>query len=311
MTVIEKFIVFQIVIVSGFGIGYMSRSFFQKHVNKIIFFNLICIEPLIILNSVWGMKISSQLVVLPVTGFFIVFLGFLFGYLLSPVLFKDNISKATFTISSSLSNQGFTMGAFICYMFIGQAGLSLSMVFILYFPFYLFGFIFSYAGIVRYNHPVGLRFLIKSIFQFRNMPLFVVIISLLLTAAGIRRPVEKVNLDIVLFAVIFSYFITLGVQFEFKNIIKHIKPSIALALIKFVCIPAIIFLIYTLSGISLEAEIGTVIFIQSFMPAAVFSVVASQLYGLDTRMSSALFMVNTVVFLVIVLPVIVLYFKYS
>jgi predicted permease len=43
--------------------------------------------------------------------------------------------------------------------------------------------------------------------------------------------------------------------------------------------------------------------IQGFMPTAVSSVLIANLFGLNTRMASALFVVNTVIFLVLVLPI--------
>ena len=48
---------------------------------------------------------------------------------------------------------------------------------------------------------------------------------------------------------------------------------------------------------------GAVAVIQGFMPAAVNSVLIASLFGLNARMASALFVVNTAIFLVLVLPI--------
>jgi predicted permease len=46
--------------------------------------------------------------------------------------------------------------------------------------------------------------------------------------------------------------------------------------------------------------------IQSIMPVAVYSVVSSILFELDSRLASGMFVVNTALFLVLVLPLLML-----
>ena len=53
---------------------------------------------------------------------------------------------------------------------------------------------------------------------------------------------------------------------------------------------------------------GAVAVIQAFMPTAVSSVLISSLFGLNTRMASAMFVVNTAIFLVLILPILALAF---
>jgi predicted permease len=48
--------------------------------------------------------------------------------------------------------------------------------------------------------------------------------------------------------------------------------------------------------------VEAVIVIQSFMPVAIYSVVASVLFDLDKELASNLFVFNTLFFLLIVLP---------
>jgi hypothetical protein len=47
--------------------------------------------------------------------------------------------------------------------------------------------------------------------------------------------------------------------------------------------------------------------IQSFMPVAILSVVVSIIFELDTRMSSNLFVWNTILFLLIIFPLVYWY----
>lgn len=310
MLLIIKFILFQLIIITGFLTGYCIKNKVAGNVKKIIRFNLIFMEPIVFLNATWGMEIGKELIVLPVTGFVIVFLGFILGSIFAKFHYKDKISRATFAISSSMSNHGFTMGAFVCYILIGFEGLSLSFIFILYFAFYTFGFIFNYAEMIRHHHTVSLKLVLKQIFNFQNAPLFATIAGLLLTVFNIPRPVPRLNLDIMILVMIFLYFLSLGTQFSFKSSLKYIKPSISLALIKFIIIPLIILGVFLAADFELSINIKLVIFIQSLMPTGVFSVVTSTLYDLDKNLSSGLFMLNTIFFMAIILPILILTFNY-
>ncbi len=89
---------------------------------------------------------------------------------------------------------------------------------------------------------------------------------------------------------------------------KHKFLHIKLAMVKF-CLAPLLFLVllcvarYFLPSLPQMAQ--QVVMVQSFMPAAIFSVVIANLFGLNARLASTLFLVNTVVFLVIILPVLV------
>ena len=61
-------------------------------------------------------------------------------------------------------------------------------------------------------------------------------------------------------------------------------------------------------GLPVRALPGAVAAIEGFMPTAVNCVLIANLFGLNTRMASALFVVNTAIFLVLVLPILVFVF---
>ncbi|MBN1500366.1 MAG: AEC family transporter [Spirochaetes bacterium] len=309
MSVTYKFILFQSVISGGFLFGYFLKKAAAGHaekiVKKILRFNIIIFEPLIVLNSAWGITITPDLMILPAAGLLIVLIGFFSGTVVSPFIFKDKIKKATFIITASLSNHGFTMGAFICYILIGFQGLALSFVFTIYFTFYVFIFIFNYASAVRFNHTVSLKFIIRKFFQLQNLPLYSISAALLLSLSGIKRPVPVLNLDVFIYAVVFLYFLSLGMQFDLKQIKDAVRPSVFLAVLKFCIIPFIIIII--LFFVPVSHDMRAVIIIQSFMPTGVFSVVTASLYDLDTRLASALFVFNTVIYAAAVLPLTLLF----
>jgi predicted permease len=120
-----KFIVFQLVIILPFITGYISRRFIRNRedtAKKIIRINLLSIEPLIVLWSIWGLTLSSDQIFLPLSGLSLAIAGFLIGTI--TILFTDrkDTGRKTYLISSSLANHGFTMGGFICYLIAGEQG---------------------------------------------------------------------------------------------------------------------------------------------------------------------------------------------
>ena len=111
--------------------------------------------------------------------------------------------------------------------------------------------------------------------------------------------------DILLMISIGLYYVTLGVNFTVRDLWAFNRDNFLLCLVRFLMIPVLALIV--LAGVRLDPGIETVILIESFMPAAVYSVVASVLFDLDAKRASSLFVFNTVVFLACVLPVLLLF----
>lgn len=304
MSIEIKFILFQLVIILPFLTGYISKRFIkntQDTAKKIIRVNLLSFEPLIVLWSIWGLSLSFDQLFLPLSGLALVLAGFLIGTITVMFTGRKGASRKTYLISSSLANHGFTMGGFICYLIAGEQGLGLSAIYTLYFLPYTFIFIFSYARSVSIAHFFSVKGFIENIFNLQNMPLHAVILAFFLHAIGLRRPDIKFPLDPLLIISIALYYFTLGLNFHFGDFRSTGKEQFLLSLTKFLILPLITFFILRTTG--LDSVVKTIILIQSFMPAAIYSVVSSILFDLDSKLASTLFVVNTIVFLILVLPV--------
>jgi Predicted permeases len=305
MSLTAKFIIFQAMIIVPFILGSLTKERFSNQTGftkKLIRINLICIEPLIVLWSIWGISLKSNLVFLPVFGLAFVLTGMAIGKIFIPVLGISDKKKATFLISSSLSNHGFTMGGFLCYLLMGEKGLGLSFIFISYFMPYIFLVIFPYASLVSTHARYDMRFVRDFFFNIQNMPLYAFFFALALQGCGFKRPEIFFPIDILLMIAIALYHFSLGINFEFKEVLSSRKENMALGMIKFFIIPMITFLV--LRWVALDPQIEVVIMLQSFMPTAVYSVMVPVLYDLDAKLASSLFVVNTLIFLIIVLPIV-------
>ncbi len=150
MSVEARFILFQAVIIIPFFLGSFLRNRIPDApmtARRLIGFNLIFLEPWVALWSIWGLVLNGDAIFLPLAGLLLVLAGFGLGYITLPALRLGEKGRATYLVSSSLANHGFTMGGFICYLFGGVKGLGLSAIFIIYFMPYIFAVIFPFSMI--------------------------------------------------------------------------------------------------------------------------------------------------------------------
>ena len=308
MSATLRFVIFQVMIIVPFISGTLVQnrlSYGPESTKKLIRINLILIEPLIVLWSIWGLQLSWDIIMLPISGLFLVLAGMASGWIFVPVLKLKGKERASFLISSSLANHGFTMGAFLCYLFLGETGLGLSFIFLSYFMLYVFTVIFPYARMVSTSQRYSLSFLRDFLLNLQNMPLAAIVVGLGLHAVHIQRPAIYFPIDLLIIASIALYYFTLGINFTTSNVFSAVRETLALSVIKFILVPAATFIV--LSAVNLDSKVEMVILVQSFMPAAIYSVVASVLFDLDTRLSSNLFVLNSIIFLVLVLPLLFIF----
>ena len=138
------------------------------------------------------------------------------------------------------------------------------------------------------------------VLSYRNVPLLASLAALSLLAAGVPRPALDPPVELAMMLSVVLYYWTLGLGFDLRDLKAPGREQAALAVIKFLAIPAAAFLL--LSRAPLGQDIKSVILIQSFMPAAIYSVVTAVLFDLDVRLASSLFAVNTLLFILVVLP---------
>ncbi len=307
MTIEQKFIVFQILIFFPFLLGTKLKSRIpnvEKLAKQLININLITFTPCIVLWSIWSLTLSWTQFFLPMFWLGIVSCGFIFGKISLKLLSLDQKSSATYCIVSSLANNGFTLGGFICYLFGGIEALGLSSIFLIFFTPYTFLFIFSFAGRASKKLGMSTKELLGFSLNLRNMPLFAVFVAFLLKGGGVEKPDIFFPMDQLMMVSIGLYYFTLGINFEIRNV-KAIKlENMLLAALKFLIIPALTYV--ALQLVDWEYSIESVILLQSFMPVAIYSVLTTVIFDLDTKLASGLFVTNSLLFLIVVLPILFL-----
>ncbi|HPS56537.1 MAG TPA: hypothetical protein PK514_00390 [Spirochaetota bacterium] len=311
-----KFLFFWAIIILPFLCGAILNKRLlhpQKTAKRLININLFTLEPVILLWTIWGLTLDRELIILPVAGLLTVLAGFLLGRLFVPFLKLDRISRVSYIITSSLSNQGMTMGGLLCFMIAGERGLALASIYIIYYLPFVFIVIFPYAKISAIkNSDPDIKKSIFTIKQFRsfflnfqNLPLAGIIIAVLLQYVGIRRPDVNFPLEILLALAIAIYYLTLGINFKIGDLTSFIRELSTVSMAKFIFIPAMTYIL--LQFINFDKSIELVILLQSFAPAAIYSVISSILFELDSRMTSGIFVMNSLIFLFVLMPLLMVF----
>lgn len=306
MSFTTRFVSFQLMIIAPFVAGYLTKHRYARpevFAKRLIRANLMVFEPLIALWSIWGLNLKADLVYLPMAGLAMVLTGLLLGRALVGCAHLTGPSRASFIISASIANHGFTMGGFICYLFFGEKGLGLSFIFLSYFMPYIFLVIFPYArssgGFRRLN------FIRDFVFNPQNLPLYAIITAVALRASGLERPRIFFPIDALLMVSIALYYFTLGINFAFGDLLAFRREHALLGGIRFLLLPALVLAV--LVTVHLDPLCEAVILIEAFMPTAVYSVMSSVLFDLDVKRASSMFVFNTVVFLAVGLPCLMLF----
>lgn len=310
-----KFIILWAIIIIPFFSGSWFKGLFknpQVTAKLLISMNLIFLEPFILFWTIWGLTISGEFIFLPVAGMLTVVAGFFFGKAVISLLNIKGVRADSYLISSSLANQGITLGGLICYIIAGEAGLGLSIIYAIYFLPVIFIFIFPFAKYASLKHksgavtrePLTFREFRSFFIDLKNLPLAGIFAAILLQLCGIKRPAIYFPLDPMLFTAITVYYFTLGINFRPGQMKSYKKEQAALAVSKFILLPLSTWII--LKFVNFNQTVETVILIQSFMPAAIYSVLSSILFDLDSDFTSGLFVVNSLIFLIIVLPLLLL-----
>jgi predicted permease len=298
------FLMIQLAVVVPFVAGLLLRKRFReplKTTRRLVRINIAGLEPLIVLWCVWDLDVRAGLLILPCAGLALALFSLGVGVVLAPLTGLTGRGRQTFLISSTLSNHGFTLGGFLCFLLLGETALGYAIFMILYFMPYVFGFIFPAARLAANRADAGRSRWREILLAPQNLPLAALGIALLLSVLNVPRPEINIPIAPLMFVSVGLYYFTLGITFRGADIFSVGRAHLCLALIKFIIVPACAWLVLRNSG--LDPLMQQVILVQACMSAAIFSVITALLFDLEERLASALFVVNTIVCLVFVIPV--------
>ena len=313
---LNTFVVTLAIIIGGVLCGYLLRRLRildECHGPKISLLLVAVAIPVITCLSVWPIDIETRFTMLPVIQILSFTVILLICVKLSQFHSLGKADQGTFVLACALSNQGFTMGGLVCYLFFGAIGLGLSRIYVAFWPpmvvFILFPLAQSYS--VQTGKKSIRAVIFKGICHVRSLSMVGLLMGIAFSRLRVPYPVwieTYYVLKILLIVGTFVSFGLVGLGLHLDHIGKYARLYLSQGFVKFIIAPLVSLVLVVLLGFRARELPGAVAVIEAFMPTAVNCVLIANLFGLNTRMASALFVVNTVIFLVLVLPILVFVF---
>ena len=218
-------------------------------------------------------------------------------------------------IAAGLSNNGFTLGAYLCYSMLQPRNEALA---------YALAYVsITNASVVPLIYPLARHYgrlpeaggslpqlILKSYVDLRALPMYGALtgVVLAIVRAPFPEPIERWQLLHVLFYLgAFGGYFGIGLRLRLGDSTRYIKHHGLLFLIKFLAIPALALTALTLINLTphpLANLAQQVVLLQATMPCAIIVVMLANLFHLDVRMASVIWLWNTALFIAVPLPVI-------
>lgn len=262
--------------------------------------------------AIWGTPLQWTDSWLPFLGGVQATLMALIALAIAQKLFPDRAERGVVSISCGIGNHGVTMAGFAVYLVFGRIGLGLNMIYSLYTFFALVLLSYTIAqhhSSTTQKRSIG-RLMIGNLLHWRASGLYACIAAILLTTAGAVPPrqIHTWNLlNIAIYLVIaFAYF-SIGLQLHIPHIAK-LKRAI-------LCVVGIrqgigLLIGFSLAGLTrlspwpLQDLSLKVFLLQSSVSMGVLGVAVANMFGLKPREASAIFVVSSILYLVIGMPLV-------
>jgi predicted permease len=307
-----------LVLATGVFSGYLASSRFglsQQFARTIMVVVLVCFHWIIAFLLIWRMQLHISLIWLPLAGVILMLSATAISVAVFSFVKVDHRSRLTLVLAGSLSNIGYTGAAFVCYGLFGTAGLAFATVSLLFWTpaVYLVFFPLLKLHELRVNGQSG-RFGLRWLLDPRCFVVPAAITAFVLNLAAVKPPAfisRFYIVDILVYIASGLSFFAIGLRVRLSRLRSYKNLYLPLLAIKFVATPLAAFLLlYLLSitGRDLTALSRNVIVVLSLAPSGVLMVTLSNVFDLDGPLASALWVVTTLVFILVVIPVLFLVF---
>lgn len=162
------------------------------------------------------------------------------------------------------------------------------------------------------DQPLG-RLIFKSFVDWKAMMFYASIVGVALAYSPLEIPSQVHDwyiLKVLFFLGAAGAYFGIGMRLHVSHLRPHLKSHALLAFIKFAVSPLIVLgmlgLIRVCGFTPPPPLLAQTLLLLSFMPCAIQTVILSNLFHLDARMAGSVWLVNTIVFCVLVLPVLLL-----
>jgi len=301
--------------------GWLSQAFSKRlHLFTIVLLwgpmNFLC---------VWTVPMSASLVWLAVFPVALIGVGVAVAWALGRAIGLERESVGLLVITSAVGNTGFSLGAYLCYCLLddgqgaGGRALSMGVAMVTMMQIAAIPILYPVARHFSRTDPGASvwRLVARSFWDLRATPLYAGTAGLVVNAVGElgggawRAPAGVMDswfVAVMIYAGTFGAVFGIGMNLRPAAAFGHAREHAALAMVKFTVFPAATLgLLWMTRRTAMPAEglMADVLWVESFMPTALMSVMVANLFHLDAQKAAGMWLVNTGLFVVLALPTLV------
>lgn len=310
-----SFILITAIVLGGILCGYLLRrtGLFHDKVRRILsLVVMLSTYPLVGLLAIWQMTLRKQFSILPLILVLWMILLFAVGWLFSYIHRLSRADRGVFICTCGLSNLGFTMGGLILYSAYGAEGLGLAHIYLLFWNPVIVLVVFPLA---HYFSPHSAqkslpKVIWHGIWHIRSAIMFGLIVGIILSMRNVPYPAwldQYKVLQTLMIAGTFLAFTVIGLSLHLSKLREYIRLYISHAGFRFITSPLLALLMLAVFGLDRSELSAKVVLTLGFMPAAVYTVFIANMFDLNAKLASAMFVVNTAIFLIVVLPILFIF----
>ena len=311
------------IIVSGLALGYaiqrlskaglihlpISLDDLRKYLQKTA---LLFVLPVTVMGAIWIVDVPSiSIAALPLIGVGAITLGGIMAWGAARMLRLEPRKTGALIPCGSFTNIG-SIGALICYLYLGEKGFALVPIYKLFeeLTYYSVGFpiakYFSTMDAVQDSTAARLKTLIGD--PFIRVALSSILLGGMLNLFGLPRPDAFGVLNAIFIPLgTGMLLISIGLAMRFKSVRHHLSAYTLVTLIKFAIVPLCATTAAWLIGYG-QVDDGLplkVVMILSSMPVAFNALIPPSIYDLDLDLANACWFFTTSA-LIVVLPVLLM-----
>lgn len=278
--------------------------------NMLLKLNIRVVSTVLALGSFWLMSINTKFLSMPVYGILVCLIPGFLSYPLSRHL-KNPCSEGSFLLTGYLSNIG-TLVGLCCFVLYGELGFAYVQAVAIFQNIFTLLICIPMAGYYKQlanakASSIRFRPQWREIFiSWNQMALIGVIIGFFLSINNVPRPAGfSIVFDSLVHIGAWIGMLPIGFLIKFSAVRIYLREALVMLPIKFVILPVLTYIAFNL--ISDDKIFINTMTLLGAAPAAINSIAISQLYKLNTDMATAIFMVTTAVFFIIVFPVFYLF----
>ena len=314
-SVVSRFILINVLVAGSMAAGYLGRRLFglsERLAHRCMWFVVVIGYSLVGLLAVWTWPLQASDLGLPVLAFVYICGCTLAALGIGRLISRDRQAAGLIGLAGGMGNASFTMGGFLCYVFFGGQGLSLTAIYcLMWYPFVvLVAYPIAHHCTAGHAAPMSLgRLMWRSVWDVRSVGLPLTLAGLALSAARVPRPALidtlRVTEALTIGTTVLAFF-AVGLRLRGEELRLALAPSAVVGAVRFVLCPLIGLGVYHASRLTpwpLGGLAGEVFLVETCLPVAVTVVGIANLFELSPRRATALFILNTLAYLVLCVPV--------